>query len=65
MEETNGINIAIKVLGEKIEQLESDLRYERILKENAEKKVESLEAENAKMASELADVQRYIEKMEV
>lgn len=64
MEENNGFNIAFKVLGERIAQLESEVRYERTMKEVAENKVERLASENAKLAGMLEKVQHYIEKME-
>lgn len=64
MEEMNGFDIAIKVLGEKIAQLELELRCERYAKENAEKRAEQLASENAKLAHRMTDVQLYIERME-
>ena len=64
MEENNGINIAFKVLGERISELESEVRYERLLKEEAIKKMEDLKTVNANLASKLENVQHYIEKME-
>ena len=64
MDEINGFNIAVKVLGERIAQLESEARYERIMKEDAVKKLETLAAENAKLAKTLDKVQHFIERME-
>ncbi len=64
MEEMNGFDIAIKVLGEKIAQLEFDLRCERYAKENAQKEAKQLASENAKLAHRMTDVQLYIERME-
>lgn len=64
MEEINGFNIAVNVLGERIAQLEHDLRYERIMKEDAVKRVETLAAENTRLANMLEKVQHYIERTE-
>lgn len=64
MEEINGFNIAVKVLGERIAQLESEARYERIMKEDAVKKLEALAAENTKLAKMLDKVQHFIERTE-
>lgn len=64
MEEMNGFDIAVKVLGERIAQLESDVRYERLMKEEAAKKVEALANENARLVTMLDNVHQYIEKME-
>lgn len=71
MEEMNGYNVAVKVLGERIAALETDVRYERALKEEAKKKAEKLEDMYAKldyecevMRSKLAEVERYIKRME-
>lgn len=64
MEENNGIATVMKVLGEKIIQLESDLSYERLCKENAEHRAANLAEENANLARKLEGVQHYIERME-
>lgn len=64
MDEINGFNIAVKVLGERIAQLESEARYERIMKEDAVKKLEVLAAENTKLAKMLEKVQHFIERTE-
>lgn len=64
MEETNGIVVAMKALGERIIQLESDIRYERLCKEAEERKVAALEEENAKLAHKLESVQKFIDRME-
>lgn len=45
MEEINGFNIAVKVLGEKIAQLESELRVERYYKEDYKSKLDKIEEE--------------------
>ena len=64
MEEINGFNIAVKVLGERIAHLESELRVERYYKEEYKKKADMLDAENNELISKLEKVQRYIEGME-
>lgn len=71
MGEMTGFEIVIKTLGEKIAALETDVRYERALKEEAKKKAEKLETMCAKlnneceaMRSKLAEVERYIKRME-
>lgn len=61
MEEMNGFNIAIKVLGERISELEGEVRYERLLKEEAIKKMEDFKTLNANLASKLENVQHYID----
>lgn len=65
MEETNGIAAVMKVLGEKIIQLESDLKYEQLSRGNAEHRAAQLAEENAKLARKLEAVQHYIDQMEV
>lgn len=55
MEEINGIGAAIKVLGEKIAELESDLKYERLCRENAETRAAMLAEENTALARMLED----------
>ena len=64
MGEMTGFEIVIKALGEKIAALETDVRYERALKEEAKRKAEKLETENAELASMLEKVKHYIERME-
>lgn len=64
MEETNGINIAFKVLGERIAQLESEVRYERLMKEEAQKQLDAFKPEHARLIAKLEKVQHYIERME-
>ena len=68
MEENNGINIAINVLGEKIAQLETEVRCERYLKEEAERtllnRISELEKENNSLRERMTEVQHYIERME-
>lgn len=64
MEENNGIVVAMKALGDKINQLESDLRFERLCKESEERKVAELKEENARLTLMLEGVQKFIERME-
>ena len=64
MDENNGILAAMKVLGDKINQLESDLRYERMCKENAEQRAAAIVEENTMLVHKLEKVQHFIERME-
>lgn len=64
MEEMKGLLIAINALGEKIDQLMSEVRVERYYKEENKAKADALEAENVKLKEMLSKVQHYIEKME-
>ena len=64
MEENNGFNIAVKVLGERIAQLEHELRIERYYKEEYKNKAEMLEVDNKELCNRLGKVQHYIERME-
>ena len=64
MEEMKGICTAINLLGERIAQLESDLRFERMMKEDATKRVDTLMSENAKLRNMLDKVQDYIDLLE-
>lgn len=70
-EKYTGFEIAIKVLGERVAELEGDVRHERFLKEEANRKVEKLEAMCAKLEREcdtlnakLAEIEHYVERME-
>lgn len=64
MEEINGFNIAVKVLGERIAQLESELRAERYYKEQYKNKADMLDTENAELNNMLEKVRHFIERME-
>ena len=64
MEEINGFNIAVKVLGEKIAQLESELRVERYYKDEYKNKSEMLLAENMELTRRLEKVHHFVERME-
>ena len=62
MEEMKGIATAINALGNTIAQLEQDLYYERLCKENAEKRSIQLAAENEQLVKKLSAVESYIDK---
>ena len=62
MEEMKGIATAINALGNTIAQLEQDLYYERLCKENAEKRSIQLAAENEQLVKKLNAVESYIDK---
>jgi hypothetical protein len=64
MEELKGLLIAINALGEKIDQLMTEVKVERYYKEENKAKVDALEAENAKLNKMLESVHQYIAKME-
>ena len=62
MEETKGIAIAINALGNTIANLEQELYYERLCRENSEKRVNELTAENERLTQKLNAVESYIAK---
>lgn len=64
MEEINGIEAVMKVLGEKIILLESDLKYAKLYSENAERHAAQLAEENTKLVHKLDEVKHYIDRME-
>lgn len=62
MEEMKGIGTAINALGKTIAQLEQDLYYEQLRRENAENRYEQLQAENEQLMKKLNAVEAYISK---
>lgn len=62
MEEMKGIALAINALGNTIANLEQELYYERLCKENAEKRANDLTAENERLMQKLNAVEAYISK---
>lgn len=64
MEEMKYLLIAINALGDKIDQLMTEVKVERYYKEEYKAKADALEAENAKLNKMLESVHQYIEKME-
>lgn len=62
MEEMKGIGTAINALGNAIAQLEQDLYYEQLRRENAENRSEQLQAENEQLTKKLNAVEVYISK---
>ena len=62
MEEMKGIGTAINALGNAIAQLEQDLYYERLRRENAENRSEQLQTENDNLTKKLNAVEEYISK---
>ena len=64
MEEMKGIGYAINALGKTIAQLEQELYYERLCRENAEHRVRELEAENEKLTRKMNAVEAYISEVD-
>lgn len=62
MEEMKGIGTAINALGTTIAQLEQDLYYERLRRENAENRSNDLASENERLMKKLNAVEAYISK---
>lgn len=62
MEEMKGIGNAINALGNAIAQLEQDLYYERLRRENAENRSNDLASENERLTKKLNAVEAYISK---
>ena len=62
MEEMKGTAYAINALGNTIAQLEQDLYYERMRRENAENRSTQLAAENERLMKKLNAVESYIAK---
>ena len=62
MEEMRGIALAINALGNTIANLEQELYYEQLRRENAEKRANDLTAENERLAQKLHAVEAYIAK---
>lgn len=62
MEEMKGTAYAINALGNAIAQLEQDLYYEKLRRENAENRFEQLQAENDRLTKKLNAVDAFIER---
>lgn len=62
MEEMKGTAYAINALGNTIAQLEQDLYYERMRRENAENRSTQLASENERLVKKLDAVEAYISK---
>ena len=62
MEEMKGTAYAIDALGNTIAQLQQDLYYERMRRENAENRSTQLAAENERLMKKLNAVESYIAK---
>lgn len=62
MEEMKGTAYAINAIGNAIAQLEQDLYYERMRRENAENRCEQLQAENDRLSKKLNAVDAFIER---
>ena len=62
MEEMKGTAYALNALGETIAQLEQDLYYERLRRENAENRSNDLASENERLTKKLNAVEAYISK---
>ena len=62
MEEMKGTAYALNALGATIAQLEQDLYYERLRRENAENRSNDLAAENERLMKKLNAVEAYISK---
>ena len=64
MEEMKGIGFAINALGSTIAQLEQELYYERLCRENAENREKELAKENARLTQKLNAVESYISEVD-
>ena len=62
MEEMKGTAYAINALGTTIAQLEQELYYERMRRENAENRSAQLASENEHLSKKLNAVEAYITK---
>ena len=62
MEEMKGTAYAINALGNAIAQLEQDLYYEKLRRENAENRLEQLQVENERLMKKLNAVDAFIER---
>lgn len=62
MEEMKGIGTAINALGHTIANLEQELYYERLRRENAENRSTELASENERLTKKLSAVEAYIAK---
>jgi len=64
MEEMKGISYAINTLGNTIAQLEQELYYERLCRENAENRAKDLAKENERLKNKLEAVESYINEVD-
>ena len=62
MEEMKGTAYAINALGNAIAQLEQDLYYERMRRENAENRILQLQEENERLMKKINAVDAFIER---
>lgn len=62
MEEMKGTAYAINAIGNAIAQLEQDLYYERMRRENAENRITQLQEENERLMKKLNAVDAFIER---
>lgn len=62
MEEMKGMAIALSVLGEKIANLEEELRYARLCKGSAETTAAAAMEENKMLHAKLNSVEAFMEK---
>ncbi len=62
MEEMKGTAYAIDALGNTIAQLQQELYYERMRRENAENRSTTLASENERLTKKLNAVESYIAK---
>ena len=60
--EKNGIAASIEILIRTIAELEEELKYERIYKENREHEVAQLKEENERLRNELKEIRTSLEK---
>jgi len=59
MEEKTGLLKSLEVLGAKVDDLENDLRYVRLRKEQLEEDVQRLRSENDRLEKKLDEVKDY------
>ena len=62
MEDMKGFGYAVNALGNTIAQLEQELYYERMRRENAENRSTQLASENERLLKKLGAVESYIAK---
>lgn len=60
--EKNGIAAAIDILIRTIKELEEELKYERLCKENREREIVQLQEENQRFRNELNEIHAFLEK---
>lgn len=64
MEEKNPAFAVLKALGDKIIALEEERDTQKLYREIAENKLEAVQAENNRLQQMLADVPKYVDRME-